>query len=77
MKIILSRKGFDSENGGYPSPILPNGTLLSIPIPSAYNNNNYMQLKYEDVKIPVHIKDYFVKNNVQIENYRDLLSLYL
>ena len=40
MKIILSRKGFDSENGGYPSPILPNGTLLSIPIPSAYNNNN-------------------------------------
>ncbi|MBQ1935580.1 MAG: hypothetical protein II351_01870, partial [Clostridia bacterium] len=23
MKIILSRKGFDSANGGCPSPILP------------------------------------------------------
>ena len=35
-----------------------------------------MQLKYEDVNIPVHIKDYFVKNNVQIETYGDL-SLHL
>lgn len=34
MNIILSRKGFDSANGGHPSPILPDGTLLSLPIPS-------------------------------------------
>ena len=34
MKIILSRKGFDSSNGGLPSPIMPDGTLLSMPIPS-------------------------------------------
>lgn len=34
MKIILSRKGFDSANGGCPSPILPDGTMLSLPIPS-------------------------------------------
>lgn len=33
MKIILSRKGFDSKYGGQPSPILPDGTLLSLPIP--------------------------------------------
>lgn len=33
MKIILSRKGFDSEYGGVPSPILPNGRHLSLPIP--------------------------------------------
>jgi hypothetical protein len=33
MKVILSRKGFDSQYGGQPSPILPNGTLLSLPIP--------------------------------------------
>lgn len=39
MKIILSRKGFDSEAGGYPSPILPDGTLLSIPIPIAGKNH--------------------------------------
>jgi len=33
MKIILSRKGFDSTSGGKPSPIMPDGTLLSLPIP--------------------------------------------
>ncbi len=34
MKIILSRKGFDASNGGCPSPIMPDGTLLSMPIPT-------------------------------------------
>lgn len=34
MKVILSRKGFDSANGGIPSPILPDGEMLSLPIPS-------------------------------------------
>ena len=33
MKIILSRKGFDSSSGGCPNPILPDNTLLSLPIP--------------------------------------------
>lgn len=33
MKFILSRKGFDSGYGGCASPILPDGTMLSIPIP--------------------------------------------
>lgn len=40
MKIILSRKGFDSECGGYPSPILPDGRLISLPIPSSSFNPN-------------------------------------
>ena len=34
MKVILSRKGFDSANGGIVSPIMEDGTLLSFPIPS-------------------------------------------
>jgi hypothetical protein len=34
MKLILSRKGFDSGYGGMPSPILPDGRMLSLPIPS-------------------------------------------
>src|SRR5947208_1378868 len=33
MRIILSRKGFDSSLGGLPSPVLPNGELVSLPIP--------------------------------------------
>jgi hypothetical protein len=34
MKIILSRKGFDASYGGVPSPILPDGVLCPLPIPS-------------------------------------------
>lgn len=33
MKIILSRKGFDSSAGGVASPILPGGEMISLPIP--------------------------------------------
>lgn len=33
-KLILSRKGFDSGSGGCPSPIFPDGTMFSLPIPS-------------------------------------------
>lgn len=32
-RIILSRKGFDSQYGKIPSPIFPDGTLFSFPIP--------------------------------------------
>lgn len=46
MKIILSRKGFDSTNGGCASPIMPDGTLLSMPIPSDESNDVY----YSDIE---------------------------
>ncbi len=45
MKVILSRKGFDSESGGYASPILPDGTLLSLPIPNTPDSARYCELK--------------------------------
>lgn len=35
MKIIISRKGFDSGYGGVPSPVLPDGRIVSLPIPSS------------------------------------------
>ncbi len=44
MKVILSRKGFDSEFGGYPSPILPNGQMISLPIPDQNE-----ELRYSDI----------------------------
>jgi len=47
MKIILSRKGFDSAYGGYPSPILPNGKIVSLPIPSR-DFTKYSDLKIDD-----------------------------
>ena len=47
MKIILSRKGFDAKNGGQASPILPDGTLLSLPIHVSQDKMlTYEQLSY-------------------------------
>ena len=47
MKFILSRKGFDSSNGGIASPILPDGTMLSLPIPvSGYPRRKEKEYSY-------------------------------
>ena len=48
MKIILSRKGFDSKYGSMASPIMPDGTLLSFPIPSKEDKIKYSDLLYKD-----------------------------
>lgn len=44
MKIVLSRKGFDSSYGGVPSPILPDGSLVSLPIPLSGSCITYDEL---------------------------------
>lgn len=49
MKIILSKKGFDTSNSIIPSPILPDGTLLSMPIPAEKDRESYSDLQYEGV----------------------------
>jgi len=51
MKIILSRKGFDSGSGGVPSPILPDGRLVSLPIPSKIDPHTYDQLSSNVVRM--------------------------
>lgn len=48
MKLILSRKGFDSSCGGAASPILPDGSLFSMPIPSRDSPINYDELRIGD-----------------------------
>lgn len=47
VKIILSRKGFDSSYGGVASPIFPDGTLLSLPIPAENGTVTYHDLWWE------------------------------
>ena len=47
MKIVLSRKGFDSSSGGHPSPILPDGEMLSLPIPVEWD-----ELSYDEIYAP-------------------------
>lgn len=49
MKIILSRKGFDSGSGGSPSPILPEGRMLSLPIPDKQS-----PIRYSDIILHGH-----------------------
>ena len=51
MRLILSRKGFDSGSGGCPSPILPGGTMLSLPIPDKSSGIPYRELEYRGVNI--------------------------
>lgn len=51
MKLILSRKGFDSSAGGCPSPILPDGRLLSLPIPDRRSRIAYGDLQHPDLPI--------------------------
>lgn len=48
MKIVLSRKGFDSQYGRIPSPILPDGTLLSLPIPTSESGRRFTDLRHGD-----------------------------
>lgn len=51
MRIIFSRKGFDSANGGVASPIFPDGRLCSLPVPSTGDRT-----RFEDI--------WFGKNNL-------------
>ena len=44
MKVIFSRKGFDSSSGGAPSPIVE-GVPVSLPIPTDHRSNT----TYEDI----------------------------
>ncbi len=51
MRLILSRKGFDSQSGGCPSPIFPNSTLYSLPIPYDPSEITYADLWHGDTNI--------------------------
>jgi Nucleotide modification associated domain 3 len=50
-RIILSRKGWDSSSGGKPSPILPDRTLLSLPIPDRKSGVRFRDLRSQDNQI--------------------------
>lgn len=48
MKIVLSRKGSDSGDLGIPSPILPDGRLLTLPI-----SDDNSPISYQDIRVPI------------------------
>lgn len=41
MKIIMSRKGFDSGYGGVASPIFSDRSMVSLPIPARWSVKSY------------------------------------
>jgi hypothetical protein len=57
MRVVLSRKGFDSKYGGMASPILPDGRLFPLPIPSKHDNATLGDLPYADLEMAGIISD--------------------
>ena len=51
MKIIFSRKGFDSASGGVPSPIFQDGRLLSLPIPDESSVTRYRDVNWHEYNL--------------------------
>ncbi len=57
MKLVLSRKGFDSSYGGMPSPILPDGRLMPLPIPSSHDSATFRELSTPGVDLDPMLRD--------------------
>ena len=70
MKIILSRKVFDSANGCIVSPIFEDGTMISFPIPSC-DKDTYDELNYKAVEILEDIKYEILKEQMRRELSND------
>lgn len=64
--IVISRKGFDSQNGCIPNPILPDGTLLVFPIPDKNDiENTFETLKHNGVSYYEIIKQLCPKSAIK------------
>lgn len=78
MKLIFSRKGFDSQYGGYPSPILPDRRMVSLPIPSEIDTIRYSHLflgdkSYYDLMIELGIKVHCPTCHLDPDIYRNIV----
>ena len=52
--MIFSRKGFDSSYGGAVSPILPDGTMVTIPIPERGPDRAFLRRMDTDRPLPAY-----------------------
>ena len=71
MKLILSRKGFDSSYGGCASPIFPDSALYSLPIPDCYSNITYGDIRHGDTNIGEMVED-LTDKDVKRDHYAHL-----
>jgi hypothetical protein len=51
MRVIFSRKGFDSGYGKVPSPILPDGRMISLPIPDRDAPATYGAIQHDGINL--------------------------
>ncbi len=77
MKIIFSRKGFDSTAGGFASPIFPDGTLFSIPIPSTSDDFKYSDISFRYQGEPIQSVINDITNNRIKHNNKLIACNYL
>ena len=68
MQIILSRKGFDTQYGGQASPIMPDGTLLSLPIPAKNELLKFSDLTFKGKTYLEIVKELNPNSNIE-DNY--------
>lgn len=61
-RLIFSRKGFDSGYGGCPSPVLPDGRMVSLPIPEPDS-----PIMYGDSMVDSHQSFYALLRRLGIE----------
>ncbi len=62
MKIIFSKKGFDSKYGQGVSPILPDGRMVSFPIPADKRD------------FPISYQDIYVEKGMSYESLMQILN---
>ena len=57
MKIVLSRKGFDSSYGRVPSPILPDGTAVPLPVPVRRSPMRFRDVRWRHGSLGALVED--------------------
>lgn len=57
MRLILSRKGFDSSAGGCPNPVFPDGSVLSLPIPDPASPIRYGRILHHGKPLGPLVRD--------------------
>ena len=67
MKIIFSRKGFDSGYGGFPSAILPDGRMVSLPIPEINSSIKYADLNIDNDLSYADLMQNLMGNEIKLE----------
>lgn len=74
MKVVLSRKGFDAKNGGFASPILPDGTLVSLPVPALPGEDQrirYSDIGYGKNERIIHLLERMGKDKIRVSSGKE------